>query len=259
MASPYFHLHEPALFQSIMVDLQRADFLGHAVTCNLTVHDIVIWESMLESGITKMELFMLYVPEHGVNSETYGACALEPKAYITFIDFPPSLLIPYLGHNAMNTVPSCWSAHLAIVNTEEHAGTNVNPSALNSKRIQAPPAVSLMSIASSSSLQHISHHLALDVSIPGHLHGSAQEISALQSLSSTGLQSHDLQGLINALEKCDYCGRIFTRAALHAHIPLCDGNRVGLGMDELKQSTTESDDTEEVYIGKGKGISQKAQ
>jgi hypothetical protein len=44
MASPYFHLREPVLFQSIMADLRRADFLGHAVTCNLTVHDVVIWE-----------------------------------------------------------------------------------------------------------------------------------------------------------------------------------------------------------------------
>jgi hypothetical protein len=70
-----------------------------------------------------------------------------------------------------------------------------------------------------------------------------------------GLQSHDLQELINALEKCDYCGCIFTGVALHAHIPLCEGNQVGLGMDELEQSTTESDDTEEMYIGKGKRIS----
>jgi hypothetical protein len=124
----------------------------------------------------------------------------------------------------MNTVPSRWSARLAIVNTDEHVGTRMNPSASNSKQVPASPAVSLVSVASSSSLKHISHGLDPNISIPQHLHGSAREISALRSLSSTGLQSHDLQELINALEKCDYCGRIFTGVALHAHIPLCEGN-----------------------------------
>jgi len=226
--------------------------MGHAVTCNVVVNDIVIWERPSHNGgalvgLDSLNVFCLTHQPVAIplpqcfclfdglqsnltscvwrrarvrdyrNGDFYAACPGARCKFIVWLRRSSNRSVEQghgslRRHHAMISVPSRWSARLTIAQSAEIL-RQLGPiaSASNLSKASAPPVATLASSeltgSSSSSSSHVIHNLSQTLSIPSHPHGSVQELSALRSLSSTGLQSCDLQALVNALEKCDLCGR----------------------------------------------------